>query len=256
VWCVGARGYQGANGGCGARVVRAARPGGLRVGASLPPNVLVAHKYGGHGQGRGEGGLELDGVAFRGRLLEGDDLRLESGLAGGSVVVVGLGVAHRGRRRSRAVLTQVRLAHVLGGIHGDWRVWRTGGVVVLDDGDAATWRWRRGFATLHPQSAPGLAACSLLLGGRCSAAAQWFCPTVILAGTSRSEELSGGWAMLRSPVADTERPPRSWSLRIHPIRNRFPTCSRRQRSPASSSDVSGAADRRICEQYHRLVLRG
>lgn len=160
MWCVGARGYQGANGGCGARVVRAARPGGLRVGASLPPNVLVAHKYGGHGQGRGEGGLELDGVAFRGRLLEGDDLRLESGLAGGSVVV-GLGVAHRGRRRSRAVLTQVRLAHVLGGIHGDWRVWRTGGVVVLDDGDAATWRWRRGFATLHPQSDPWL-GCLLL----------------------------------------------------------------------------------------------
>jgi len=170
-------------------------------------------------------------------------------LGWGSRIAVGGGRPRYSPRSGwRMSLVESMAIGVCGGLE-EWWSW-------INYRDAASWRWRRGFATLHPQSAPGLAACCLLLGGRCSAAAQRFCPTVILAGTSRSEELSGGWAMLRSPVADTERPPRSWSLRIHPIRNRFPTCSRRQRSPASSSVVSGAADRRICEQYHRLVLRG
>lgn len=39
----------------------------------IPANVLVAREDGGHGQGRGEGGRELDDVAFRGGLFVADD---------------------------------------------------------------------------------------------------------------------------------------------------------------------------------------
>lgn len=44
-----------------------------RIGASLPPNVFVAHENGGHGESRGDGRLELDVVALRSRLLIRND---------------------------------------------------------------------------------------------------------------------------------------------------------------------------------------